>query len=128
MESSFIIIHGELALKPEPRCPFYGMHYVSSQRLFVDSRGNQCSLVTCAYAPCKMEVQSEEIDWNKCHFNSKEGKRTVEEMLDSTTVFPPNLQQGTGISLRDWYDHIMDGKEIPGLKQRTEILKDHGKN
>lgn len=34
--------------------------------LLIDSRGNQCALVTRAHAPCRMEIEQHPIDWETC--------------------------------------------------------------
>lgn len=54
-------------------CPFYGRHMYRNNSLItdppfllLDSRGNQCGLVTSKLAPCMMERGNEMVDWSKC--------------------------------------------------------------
>lgn len=53
-------------------CPFYGRHLHLGDRdnalpiLLIDSRGNQCALVTTAFAPCRMEIAGRAVDWAEC--------------------------------------------------------------
>lgn len=55
-----------------PDCKFYGCHAVLPMRLLIESRGNQCALITTAYAPCQMEVQGLVPDWSRCPLNTDE--------------------------------------------------------
>jgi hypothetical protein len=34
--------------------------------LLIASHGNQCAIVTDAYAPCKMETDRRPIEWSQC--------------------------------------------------------------
>jgi hypothetical protein len=54
-------------------CPFYGHTLyrnnsliVSPPFLLLDSRGNQCGLVTDAFAPCRMETNGLPVEWREC--------------------------------------------------------------
>jgi len=52
-------------------CPFYGRHLFRSFQaepafLLVDQHGNQCALVTTAYAPCALETQGLPVEWSAC--------------------------------------------------------------
>jgi len=52
-------------------CPFYGRHlaFASVAPCLVDQHGNQCALITSAYAPCAMEVAGEPSNWERCPRN-----------------------------------------------------------
>lgn len=50
-------------------CPFYGRalwESITAPFLLVDTRGNQCALITDAHSPCAMEIEGREIDWRAC--------------------------------------------------------------
>ncbi len=53
-------------------CPFYGRALFLPQApggfpfILVQQSGNQCALKTSRYAPCYMELESEQPDWQKC--------------------------------------------------------------
>jgi hypothetical protein len=54
-------------------CPFYGRAMyqtglIGGPRpiLLLDTRGNQCAIVTTSHTPCSMEVNGEEPDWKAC--------------------------------------------------------------
>jgi len=58
-------------------CPFYGRHLVATPAaphdgtptriLLIDSQGNQCAIVTEAYAPCLFDFGRDPlIDWKLC--------------------------------------------------------------
>lgn len=54
-------------------CPFYGRHLafsaVSPFPVLVKEGGNQCALITYAYAPCRMEADRQPSDWEACPRN-----------------------------------------------------------
>lgn len=54
-------------------CPFYGRHMYRNNSLItdppfllLDSRGNQCALVTSKFAPCIMERDDKGVEWRHC--------------------------------------------------------------
>lgn len=52
-------------------CPFYGRAMFSNtvvpvKILLLDTRGNQCAIVTDRHAPCWMETSRQPIDWREC--------------------------------------------------------------
>jgi hypothetical protein len=49
-------------------CPFYGKHAIPLMRALIDQHGNQCALITGAYAPCRMELAGASPDLEKCEF------------------------------------------------------------
>jgi hypothetical protein len=56
---------------PERNCPFYGrsMHALKMSPLrilLLDSRGNQCGVITDRHAPCGMEIDGLPVDWQAC--------------------------------------------------------------
>jgi hypothetical protein len=50
-------------------CEFYGYHAIPAMRVLARSGGNQCALVTSAFAPCKMELAGRAPDWPLCPYN-----------------------------------------------------------
>ena len=50
-------------------CPFYGKHSFALMRVLVNSRGNQCALVTDAFAPCYLEIEGRAPDLEKCKYH-----------------------------------------------------------
>jgi hypothetical protein len=34
--------------------------------LLLDTRGNQCALVTDKHAPCMLEIDGEAVEWSDC--------------------------------------------------------------
>jgi hypothetical protein len=55
-------------------CRFYGCHAIVSMQVLAESGGNQCALITNAYAPCRMEIEGNPPDWSKCPLNIGGGK------------------------------------------------------
>lgn len=51
-------------------CKFYG-HAAAIGTLF-PTGGNQCALVTNAHAPCRMEMEGQEPNWERCPLNTPE--------------------------------------------------------
>jgi hypothetical protein len=51
-------------------CPFYGRYLFTGAGavpfLLIASSGNQCGLVTDAYAPCVLEIGHFAIEWAEC--------------------------------------------------------------
>lgn len=52
-------------------CPFYGRalfaHMVLPVRfVLLDTKGNQCGIVTDAHSPCMMETNGEAVVWEEC--------------------------------------------------------------
>lgn len=55
-------------------CPFYGRALFTSfagapdrpRFLLIDSRGNQCALVTDAHSPCMLEIAGQPVEWRDC--------------------------------------------------------------
>lgn len=97
------------------KCPFYGFAYAMG--VLMDSKGNQCALITSSYSPCRMEISGQEICWSDCGFNKEKHTSTIENILDSATIFPDELMpkgasSWKGIPLRKWYEHIVNGKNI----------------
>ncbi|MEK6885692.1 MAG: hypothetical protein AABX17_01885 [Nanoarchaeota archaeon] len=98
------------------KCPFYG--FALFRNIMVDSRGNQCTLLN-GYAPCQMERASKSPDWVNCGFNVEVAQKGLAELLENGRIFPEELKPADskswkGINFKDWYNHILDGKEIPG--------------
>ncbi len=57
----------------QPNCPFYGRHLFNTSLIqrgtpftLMDSRGNQCALVTGTYSPCYLELEGREVNWQDC--------------------------------------------------------------
>jgi len=102
-------------------CLFYGFHYLGG--MLMDSEGNQCALITSSYSPCRMERRKQKTDWKLCEFNPASNKvlafspSVIEEILTSATICPKELwpegaSSWKGISFRNWYEHIVNGKEL----------------
>lgn len=52
-------------------CPFYGRALFAHMALpvkfvLLDTRGNQCAIVTDAHSPCWMEINDQPVDWTVC--------------------------------------------------------------
>jgi hypothetical protein len=55
-------------------CPFYGRALYQTRFaatgpqpfVLIDSRGNQCAVVTDSHSPCRMEIHGEVPDWKTC--------------------------------------------------------------
>ena len=56
----------QAARLPEGKCPFYGVAAFPTQKLLLDSQGNQCALLTDITAPCSMELRGKEPDVRTC--------------------------------------------------------------
>jgi len=100
--------------KIRTKCPLYGFAYAIGN--LIDSEGNQCAIITDRYSPCRMEILDQEICWKDCRFNSKESASNIEKILEFT-IFPNELMpkgapSWKGIPLRNWYEHIVNGKNI----------------
>ena len=97
------------------KCPFYGFAY--AMEMLIDSKGNQCALVTNSHSPCRMEMSNQEICWNKCRLNKEGSSLPVEKLLESAVIFPNELMpkgasSWEGIPLKKWYEHIINGRVI----------------
>ena len=53
-------------------CPFYG-HAVAfvngTHPVMMETGGNQCALITGAHSPCRMELEGDPAQWEKCKRN-----------------------------------------------------------
>jgi hypothetical protein len=55
-----------------PNCPFYGRALYSMATLgaarfiLMDSKGNQCGVMTDRTAPCYLEVNGQPVEWREC--------------------------------------------------------------
>ena len=92
-------------------CPFYGFDWAHGPMLD-QGRGNQCALITDAYAPCQMEMEDQQPNWNLCQLNTEEKRQELEE-IPKAQVFPkefhpPGQSEWSGISLGDWMDYILE--------------------
>jgi len=87
-------------------CPFYGFSAVEEMKVFMDTKGNQCALVSGSFSPCKMEVDGETPDWYSCSLNTPEIRGDIDNYTDDCMVFPDELRSSKGISLNDWIDKI----------------------
>ncbi len=47
-------------------CPFYGFSSPLGTSVMIPTRGNQCSLVQNAYAPCYLEINGKAVEWHTC--------------------------------------------------------------
>lgn len=52
-------------------CPFYGRAYFPQVAcdppfILLDSHGNECGLVRMAHAPCVLEIEGKEVNWESC--------------------------------------------------------------
>lgn len=122
---------GTYVTKARTMCPFYGFSYEIIMRTFSDSKGNQCALnlyteviemgkkkIVLYYSPCRMEMEGQEVSWDNCSFfNKEENYEGIEKLLESAAIFPNELRpEGAslwaGIPFREWYEHIVNGKEI----------------
>jgi len=74
-----------------------------SQGILVDTYGNQCALIIGSYSPCRMEMNKENPDWNKCSF--VENKERIDLIVAKFMVFPRSVSKG--IALEDWCKQIM---------------------
>ncbi len=90
------------------RCPFRGFTIILNS--MVDSKGNQCALVTDSYDPCRMETAGDEPNWSECPFNMKENEVKIQEYLEKMKVFPrefhPPAKPWAGLPLKDWMNYI----------------------
>ena len=84
------------------RCPFYGFH--QSPGLFMDSRGNQCALITDSYSPCRMEVVGDPVDWDECPITTEDDKATIAASVRGK-MFPEEIPNG--ISELEWFAQIL---------------------
>jgi hypothetical protein len=62
-------------------CKFYGAHAVPEFGAMFTQAGNQCALITGRYAPCRMEIAGEEVDFEKCELK---GSRAAVEFAAFT--------------------------------------------
>ena len=91
-------------------CPFYGFNGMFD--VMIDSKGNQCALITDSHSPCQMEMQKQRPDWSKCSANTTEITPKLEEVMEKMQVFPDEFRPGDvehwkGISLKDWMDYVL---------------------
>lgn len=95
-------------------CPFYGFY--GGRGIFVDTKGNQCGLITESYSPCKMEMNNQTPNWDKCsHFNNESNReviKRIDERVSQVTVFPEEFRpkgkkSWNGISLKEWIKYVM---------------------
>jgi hypothetical protein len=70
-----------------PQCPFYGYHAIEAFKVLVSSGGNQCGLITAAYAPCRMETAGLAPVLEECNFNGTGVAREFER-FDRCAVAP----------------------------------------
>lgn len=53
-------------------CPLYGARLmtIKGEPVFLLNRGsNQCALVMDAHSPCRMDIEGQKPDWDKCPRN-----------------------------------------------------------
>jgi hypothetical protein len=60
-------------------CPFYGYCAIPRQELLIESHGNQCGLISEAYAPCRMEIAGEHVDFHACELSGSARAREYEK-------------------------------------------------
>ena len=98
--------------KSRHRCPFYGFYYGGIPNIFMDQKGNQCALIMASHSPCQMEVTEQAPNWNMCAFNTKKNRELLENLKESSKVFPEeffpkNRKEWDGISLGEWMRYVM---------------------
>lgn len=101
------VLHTE---EQRERCPFYGFSGFSG--ILMDTEGNQCALVTGSHSPCYMEFQGQKPDWDECRYHTDKLIQSLKASAESIRVFPKEfIPEGAhsweGISLSDWYQHVM---------------------
>ncbi len=92
-------------------CPFYGFNGMFGMML--DSKGNQCALVTGSHSPCAMERGGEQPCWENCPSNIPENREKLENLAENMQVFPeefhpPEAKSWGGITLKRWMEHILE--------------------
>ena len=94
---------GPVYSKPRHKCPFYGFFLLGL--LMTDDRGFGCGLDNSI---CYMK--NETPDWNKCPFKIEDGK--TETIKDSYSVYSKdfNFPKKQQISLRRWWNFVMNDK------------------
>lgn len=50
----------------ESDCPFFGYHAIIPMRVLASTGGNQCALITEAFAPCRMVLAGRNPTWADC--------------------------------------------------------------
>lgn len=96
-----------------PLCPFYGFNGMHGS--LMDSKGNQCALITDSFSPCQMEMAEDNPNWHECGFNTEEHRKGLEEVAERVQVFPrefhpPTAKSWAGISLKNWMNYILNKK------------------
>lgn len=98
MKTSTESVESDLQIK-RPYCPFYGFSNMGGS--LIDSKGNQCALITNSYSPCQMEMREEEPNWQSCPLNNTEIRQRLTTISDKAKVFPEELSPN-GVQLKDW--------------------------
>lgn len=97
---------------PRHRCPFYGFGQ-GFPASFMDTKGNQCALITGSFSPCPMKMNGDTPDWNACtFFNTEENSEVISEIEKGGQIFPkefdpPNQRTWGGISFSRWKEYVM---------------------
>jgi len=96
--------------KRRPRCPFYGFY--GAMGVFLDQKGNQCSLIVDSYSPCQMEKEGDAPDWNLCPFNNRDNQPIIKQITKTWRVFPDEFQplkksEWKGIPFKKWFKYVM---------------------
>lgn len=98
-----------------PQCPFYGFRGMFG--VLMDSKGNQCALITESYSPCQMEMREQQPDWSECPFNTEENRDKLIGTLDDIRIFPrefhpPGAKSWKGVSLMSWIKYVWDRQPL----------------
>lgn len=94
-----------------PACPFYGFNEMYGS--LMDSKGNQCALITDSFSPCKMEMTEENPNWHECPLNTEGSRKKLEEVAGRMQAFPREFhpiksKHWEGIPLTDWMNYILN--------------------
>ena len=94
------------------QCPFYGFSAFHGG-IFLDTKGNQCALITGSHSPCRMELREETPNWRDCPYNTPEKRATIEAHADAARVFPDEFRpQGAksweGVTFGQWQEYVMN--------------------
>ena len=97
-------VEGEVInLTQRQRCPFYG--FSAARGNLIDTKGNQCALITNSHSPCRMEMNQEDPDWEACPYNTLEARTSIRKYAENARVFPDELRHETGfqgVPLDQW--------------------------
>ncbi|MEK9154777.1 MAG: hypothetical protein AAB596_01790 [Patescibacteria group bacterium] len=101
--------------KERGTCPFYGFAHASGTTKFFDQGGSQCALILKRYVSCRMEGKSDVPDWKKCHLNRARNQKTVEDIMQFSTIFPQEFMpeknhSWPGMKFKTWVRYVMNNK------------------